>query len=257
MRNKKIDLIILILFPIVSSVAAFLFKANAFFSVILFLGIPSLYLSLKERNHIKKAAFFSLLGLPIIIFVDYIAHLTNAWVIPVSVLPYRLLGYVSLEVILWTFFQIYLVIMFYEYFLEEHVRDKIWYPRTKYLVLIVFGLLLIFFGFFFTAQNLLYIPYWYLIFGLSTILLPVILQALAFPRTLLKILKVVPYFFFLTFIYEITALKLGWWAFPGTEFVGWVSFFGVRFPFEEFSFWLMLLAVALLSYYEFYDDDEK
>lgn len=158
---------------------------------------------------------------------------------------------------MWTFFQIYLIIMFYEYFLEKHIRDKIWHPRTKYLVLLVSGLFLLFLILFFGYPALLRIPYWYFIFGLTLILLPLIIQAFSFPKVFAKILKVVPYFFYLTFIYEITALKLGWWVFPGREFIGWVSFFGVSFPFEEFFFWLVLLAASLLSYYEFYADDEK
>ena len=89
------------------------------------------------------------------------------------------------------------------------------------------------------------------------VLIPVLFEAFAFPKVFIKIFKVVPYFFYLTLLYEVTALKLGWWAFPGERFVGWVSFFGAQFPFEEFFFWLALLSAAILSYYEFYDDGER
>ena len=58
-------------------------------------------------------------------------------------------------------------------------------------------------------------------------------------------------------MYELTALKLGWWDFPSRDFVGWVSILGTRFPLEEFVFWLCLFAMAILTYYEFFDDDQK
>ena len=61
----------------------------------------------------------------------------------------------------------------------------------------------------------------------------------------------------MNFIYDIAALKLGWWTFPGTEFIGWISIAGVSFPIEEFIFWIILFALGVLSYYEYFDDDEK
>ena len=64
------------------------------------------------------------------------------------------------------------------------------------------------------------------------------------------------YFFYLTFVYEVIALKLGWWNFPASDYIGWISIMGIKFPFEEFLFWLVLIAMASLSYYEFFDDDE-
>jgi len=56
---------------------------------------------------------------------------------------------------------------------------------------------------------------------------------------------------------KVTALQLGWWDFPGSNFIGWVSIFNIRFPLEELIFWLFLFAMAILTYYEFFDDDEK
>lgn len=257
MPKKKIDLALLLIWPIAGSLLSFALKTNAFYSVIIFFGIPSLYLSLREKRHVKKAALFSLFGIPVIIFVDYIAHVAQAWLIPISVLPFRLFGFVTLEVILWVFLHIYFVIMFYEHFLDKHVTDKLWHPQMKYFLAIVFVLFLAFLGLLFVNPSLLKIPYWYLVVGIFLVLLPVVLEWWGYPRVFLKLLKAAVYFLYITLVYEITALKLGWWSFPGKEFIGWVSFFGVEFPFEEFFFWLVLTALAILSYYEFYDDDEK
>lgn len=255
--KRKIDLAILILWPIIGSMLAFLLNINTTNSVVIFFVIPSIYLSFRERRHILKAIVFSIFGTPLIILIDYIAEITNAWLIPDSVLSYRLFDFVTLEVIIWMFFHLYFVIIFYEYFIDKHKTDKLWLPKIKYFVSIVAGLSLLFLILLFSYPQALYIPYWYLLMGIVLILIPITLQGYNFPRVFLKFLKVAAYFFYLTFIYEITALKLGWWSFPGRQYVGWVYFFGVKFPFEEFFFWLMLTAIAILSCYEFFDDDER
>ena len=70
-------------------------------------------------------------------------------------------------------------------------------------------------------------------------------------------MKVAAYFFYLTLVYELTALTLGWWSFPSSQFIGWVEIAGIRFPFEEFFFWLVLFSAWIVSAYEFSIDDEK
>jgi hypothetical protein len=65
------------------------------------------------------------------------------------------------------------------------------------------------------------------------------------------------YFFYFNIIYEIVGLRLRWWDFPGTQFVGHVSLFGVTFPFEEFFFWLVLGGFMVLSYFELFDNTQK
>lgn len=87
--------------------------------------------------------------------------------------------------------------------------------------------------------------------------IPILLQMFNYPKVFSKFALTAAYFFVFTFMYEIAGLRLGWWAFPGTEFIGWVHIFGVSFPLEEFVFWFMLTAFAALSYYEFFEDDEK
>jgi len=235
-----------------------LFNLNTLTSIILFLGIPSFYLSFRGPKYIKKSIFFSLIvSIPTIIMIDYIAHLTNIWVIPYSILPFRLFGSVTLEVILWAIFNFYFVIMFYEYFLDKHFTKRLLNPKIKYLILAILIIFLIFIIFLFNATDLLKIPYFYLWFGIILILIPIINQLLSYPALTTKLFKTAAYFFYLTFIYEVTGLTLGWWAFPGTEFIGWVSILWASFPIEEIVFWCILFAMAILSYYEFFEDDEK
>ena len=89
------------------------------------------------------------------------------------------------------------------------------------------------------------------------VLIPLLISLFKFPNLSKKFFLAGSYFFFFAFVYELTALKLGWWKFIGNDFIGWVSIFKLSFPFEELFFWFLLLAMAILSYYEFFDDDGK
>jgi hypothetical protein len=70
-------------------------------------------------------------------------------------------------------------------------------------------------------------------------------------------LKTGAYFFYLSFLYEILAIHYGWWGFHSENFIGWFSILGTKFPLEELVWWIMLFALAVLSCYEYFDDDEK
>lgn len=255
--NKHIDLIILTLYPAVATIFSLILKPNAFCSVFIFFGVPSLYLSLRQPDHIKKAIIFSLAGLPMLIIIDYIAHITQAWLVPHSIFPFRLFGYVTIENMLWIVFHLYLVVIYFEHFVVHHFKDRVFTPKIKYLYLLVFTLFTLFLTIFFINPQILYIPYWYMVFGILLIGIPIFLEKLYFPKVFSKLLKVVPFFFYLLFAYEITALQLNWWSFPGKEFIGWVSFFGISFPLEEMVFWIILFVISVLSCYEYFDDDEK
>jgi len=251
-------LVILIIWPILAAVLSLLFKVNAFGSIILFLFLPAVYLSVRGIKYMKKSLIFSLVvGIPGIIIVEYLAHLSDAWLVPFTIFPIRLFGFVTIESILWAFFLIYYIIMFYEYFLDKHVAKHLWHPHMKYLAMLVLLGVVVFLVLLFYSPNVLKIPYFYLCFGILLILIPIIIELFTYSRLSSKFFKAAAYFFFMTFIYEVTSLKLGIVAFPGTEFIGWVSILGVSFPFEELFFWCMLFTLAALSYYEFFDDDEK
>ncbi|HLC73573.1 MAG TPA: hypothetical protein VJH20_02970 [Candidatus Nanoarchaeia archaeon] len=256
MKKKKIDLIILLLYPAFASLISIIFEVNTFFSILVFFGIPSLFLSLKLRKYILKNIYVSAIaGIFFLPIIDYIAHITKTWFIP-SMFDFRILGQISIEFFLFATLNVYFVVAFYQYFLEEHLISKS-NKNMKYLVFIIVGLLILFPLLFVFNPIYLQIPYFYLIFGAISILIPIILVLLKFPILYAKFFKAAAYFFFLSITYEITALKLGLWEFPGNQFIGWVEIFGVRFPFEELFFWIILGAMAVLSYYEFFDDDRK
>lgn len=254
---KKINISFFMLWPIFAVWISFHFSINAFLSTIVFYGGPSILLSICRPTRIKKALSVSLFTIPFMIIVDYIAESTQAWIIPKSILPFRLFNYVPIEVLSWIFLHAYIVIMFYQYFFEKKFVKKLWDKRSKEALFGTVFILIVFLIALFAYPSVLNIPYWYLVFGLLGVLPVIIIEDLKYPNVFPKLLKTAIYFFYLNFTYEITALKLGWWSFPSRQFIGQVSFFGVTFPFEEFFFWIILFTLALLSYYEYFFNKEK
>lgn len=260
MIHQKTNLLLIFLWPVFASVFSFMLKANFFVSTLLFFGVPAAYLSYRNAKFVKKTALFSLiLGIPLTIIIDYIMETTGGWFIPHSIFdPFRIFNRVTVDIIVWGVLYVYFITIYYETFLDKHVKTKQYYNQMKYLIIsliITFGLFILIK---FAKPELLYINYFYLIFGTVLGILPIALVLFSFPQLYGKFFKAGAYFFFLTFIYEVTALQLNQWSFPAKDqFIGFVDIVGIRFPFEEFFFWILLGALGILSFYEFFDDDRK
>ncbi|MFH1457486.1 MAG: hypothetical protein ABIF17_05300 [Patescibacteria group bacterium] len=257
-KTKKVDLIILVLCPVIACILSFLLNADALVSIALFLGLPATYLSYKAKKLIKKTAFFSLIvSVPAIVIIEYIANITNTWGVLRPTIQIKLLGVVTIDAILWAICLVYYVVIFYEYFLDKHADKKIYRPFMRYLEILLLLGLWFFTLLLLTAPTILNIPYFYFSFGIILIFIPLIICLFKYPNLLKKFLQTGLYFFFVTFIYEITSIKLGIIQFPGNEFIGWVNCLGTSFPLEELFFWCILFSMAILAYYEFFNDDRK
>lgn len=258
-KNKqKLDLIFLIVYPIIATGLSLAFRTNVLMSVILFLALPSLYLSLKAPKCVARSALFSVSILLFFIVMDFISYKTHQWVVPQTVFPFRLFGEIPLEDLLWAFFLTHYTIMFYEYFLHKHFKQKFWYPKMKYWVALSLLIPAFMFLITLTYPKFIHFKYFYATWGVLGILLPVILVELKFPKLIARYIKAGMYFFYVTFLYEMTALTLGWWYFPKeTQFIGLVNIWGRVLPLEEFILWLMLLAMATLTWFEYFDDNNK
>lgn len=254
---KKLDIFLLILFPIASVVLSLTFSVNFLVSILLFFGLPSLWLSFRTPSQVNKTFLFSLiLSVPLGIFIDYIATIDNSWFVPITVFPFRLFGVIPIEDLIWGFFLIYSIVIFYEHFLDKGKHELV-DRRMKYLAWPLIILMLVFFSVLFTKPELLVIPYAYFWLGTVFFILPAITFLSFFPRLLSKYVKTASYFFLLSILFELTGLQLNQWTFPGSNFIGWVELFGHRFPFEEFFFWFVMGAISVLAYYEFFDDDRR
>lgn len=258
--NKQTSLILLVLWPVLASYVSFSMNANFFVSTILFLAIPSVYLSFQKRDKIKKLLLFAVLfGIPISVVLDYIMETTLGWYVPHSIFgDYRLFDLITVDLVLWGIFEAYLILIFYEVFLEKGCKTKLYYPRFKYLLFFLYLGFTIFILFFLFNPDILIIDHFYFKMGIVLAVLPPILLLFKFPRFWNKLLNIGVYFLFFNFIYEFTAVRLGQWSFPAEhQLVGIVDFAGARFAFEELLFWMMFTAASVVSFYEFFDDDEK
>jgi len=257
MKKDNLDLIIIFIWPIIAAISSLFTRPPAIMSIVLFLIIPSIYLSFKGKIYIKKVLYFSvLISILTMIFIDYIAHFTGDWLIPSTIFSFKILGLVPIENIFWAFFSVYFILIFYEYFINKHKDKKVINPKMIYLFSAILFIFIIFLFFLFNNPSFLNIPYFYFWWGLILMALPVSLIFFIKTRTIAKSFVVFAYFFYMHFIYEITALKVGWWSFPG-KYIGSVSLFGVSFPIEELFFWFILFALAVLTYYEFFNDDMR
>ncbi|KKR09755.1 MAG: hypothetical protein UT37_C0011G0012 [Parcubacteria group bacterium GW2011_GWA2_39_18] len=246
------NLLPLIVWPIVASLISFLVRADVMVSMLLFLGAPAAYLSIRKPSCIKMAAIFSAIAsVPLAIIIDYVMELTGGWFLPYSIFGnFRLFGYVSIEQLIWLFLYFYLVAMFYENFLDEHCTHQLFGPAVKYFAGILFAPFGLFLVVLFTKPELLNIHYFYLKIGFVLVLPMIILILFKFPNFYAKFFWAGIYFFFLSLIYEITALLLGQWTFPAKhQLIGYVNLGIVEFPLEEFVFWITLGAVGVAFYY--------
>jgi hypothetical protein len=257
--NRHLLLLFFLVWPIIAAWVCFEFSLVAFFSSVIFFGIPSLILSFLMPHRVKKAFYISLLLLPLMAIIDYFAQKTGSWIWPMpgSIFPIKFFEVVSIESLVWISLHIYVVIMFYQYFFEKKYISQFWDKRSRgvfFTTIILFVLFVFAFIFFPQFYN---IPYYYLLSGSIGLLPAVILEEIEFPSVFPKLLKTAIYFFYLNLTQEIVALKIGWWNYETKQFIGQMNLLGVTFPFEEFFFWLVLFTLAFLSYYEFFFNREK
>ncbi len=253
----KKDFAILLLWPIAAALLSFAFSANTLVSTLFFFGIPALYLSFRNPHCIRMAGIFALLfGIPAVIVLDYVMEITQGWYIPHSVLdPYRIFGQVSVEQLIWIFLYIYFVAMFYEMFLDKTCTHRLYWPKLKYLILATYFLFGLFVIIHLTRHELLNINYFYLKFGIILGLIPIAAALWKHSSLYAPLFKTGAYFFYLSFIYEVTALTLGQWTFPAAnQFIGFITIAGTQFPLEELLFWILLGSMAVISYYRLFGE---
>ncbi|MCF6276729.1 MAG: hypothetical protein L3J07_02655 [Candidatus Magasanikbacteria bacterium] len=263
MKNKhknKVHLFVILIWPIFATIISFLLNVNYLISILLFFGVPSFYLSYINRRFVLKVLVYSFIfAIPISIILDYIAIMSGVWFMPISILdPFRFFGLIVAENLLWVYLWTYFIIMFYETFLDKHLFVKTYYPKIKYLIFglttLVFGIILIHF----VNPLLLKINFAYFKFGIITTFIPISFVYFKFPKLRIKLVKIGAYFFVFSLLHEIVGLALNQWVFPPeTLFVGWVYLFGLQFPLEELVFFMVLGAMAIVSFYEIFNDDGK
>jgi hypothetical protein len=249
---KKIDILLLILFPIFAVIFSLLFNLNFLSSMILFFIIPSIYLSIRTKSGIKRAIIFSL-GFSIMggLMFSYYANIDKSWYVP-TIFPFRIFHEIAIEETVWIFLITYFFVIFYEHFFDKGVH-KLIDNSMKHLIYFLTLLFGIFLFSVFTNQAK-HIDYFYFKGGLLLGLIPLVAFLFTFPKYVSKFMKTATYFVYIGLLHELTALQLNHWSFPGKNFIGWVNIFGYKFPYEEFLFFVILFSVSVLTYFEFFDD---
>ena len=255
MNKKCLDLIMVLIFPLIifTAVFGFGFKISYLESLILVFGIPSLYLSLRDKEKVRKIGYFCLLiSIPIAFIFDLIvAFGDNGWVITHSIIPYRLFGVICIEDFLWTFLVSFLIIMFYEHFSNKNFDPKISH-RVKTMNFMFYSVAIILVLIYFLDNSMLKISYAYLFVGTILWVIPITIFLSRHPSFFRNFLKVDIYFFYVYLIYQLVCLHNNLWIFPSKHYIGWISVIGTRFPLEEFIFIICLGGFAACTYYEFF-----
>lgn len=222
-------------------------------STLLLYGMPAFYLSLRTKEGIFRAAFFSSIFTFFAgIIIDHLAIANKSWVTE-SIFTYRVGGKIPLEDFLWIFLLIYLIVIFYEHFLDKGRHKKI-DSHLKYLIMFFVLLFTVFLLILSLSPHLILIPYFYFWMGFLGMAVPIGIFFILFPHKTRSLFIVAPYFIALAFLNEFTALILGHWTFPGNQFIGWIHLGNVSFPLEELLFFIILFSSAITAYFEFFDD---
>ena len=243
---------VLVFIPIV-----LLFKVRFLTSTFLFFGLPSVFLFIRKPKQIKRLLATLTGGMLFAFIVDFLAEINGAWSWAPNgqlLFPNKLFGLIPIDVLIWYFFWILLTVVYYDHFFEHDRSEqvsKIFKIIFMFLFIVLVGIVITFY----LDQNNLIFPYtyfWIVIFSA----LPFFYLILKKPHLVGKLLKAGIFSTFLFLSFELTALYLDQWRFPG-EYIGHVQLFGLQFPFEEFVFWILFGTPIILSYYELFIDDGK
>jgi hypothetical protein len=255
---RKAILIYIFLNPLLTFVLSQLFSLNFITTLVFYYVLPSLALmSVSDKKTIIKAGLFSFLsGVVIGLALDYIFTYSGSWWVNDTIFNFRFLNIVPIEDILWGFLNIFLVVMFYEVFLEmdrnQNRRSKQHYMWALGLItLTLFSLAYIF------QPQLLNIPHFYILGGVILLIIPSLIFFIRFKKPLKKIFLTSLYFFYLSLLFELGAVNLGHWGFYADNYLMVLSLGNIRVPFEELFFYVTILASSMLVYYEYFFDDRR
>lgn len=256
-KSVRVDFYIVLGIILVSVPIILFFNVRPLISAIYFFIIPTIYLFLRKKKPIKELLVGSLLiGNGLGLMFNIIASANNAWVEVSSqlVFNYRLFGFLPIDEPIWFFFWAFFILTFYEHFYEKDNRDKL-SKKFKFIAIPTFlATVLTVLVAVFDKERLVF-NYAYF-FSVSPVIIPIVYVLKYRPGMIMKFIKTGAFFFMLCLIYELTAVSLGQWYFPG-QYIGWVELMGIRFPFEELLFWMGVGPFAVLSLYEGFVDDDR
>jgi hypothetical protein len=148
-------------------------------------------------------------------------------------------------------------VVFFQAYLDEGKREII-NPKMWYFAFVASLLLVLFFAALaFGKEAMLSVEgrYTYLWLGAVFVGLPSGLYLGLFPQTAQRSKPLIAYFFYVTFLFELTAALLKQWTFPGMYLLAPVLFLGHPIPYEEFIFVGVGGPMAAMMFYKLCDND--
>ena len=257
-KVSTFDYLAMIFFPVAAAFITNIFQISYLGSIFLFFALPSVYLTVRKPDFLKKGLLVILSGVIFSFIVSYFAVRDGSWY-DSTIFSFRLLNGFPLEDLLWFPGWFYFVVIFYDYFIDRPKGGKEDPVNHRYKVLIegLVGVLLVFLSFYIFAEKYLHIPYFYSVLMIGLGVLPLILELYYHPHLVFKFSKVIIYFFFINLLHEIVGLSGGHWVFPGQRYIGWVKLGSLNIPFEEFFFWMLIGAGYILTWYEHFLDNDR
>ena len=256
-RNDQLDFAVVSGLLILAYILSLYFTANLTSSVLMYLAVPTAYLCWRRHKNYKKIILASItLGLLAGMAYDFVAEFYGAYATHYNnaFLDYRVIGKTPLGDFIWAFLIPFSIIVFYEHFLDD---EKIKTISSHWTQAIIAGALI----FLTSVLHFAVRPdsqtshFTYLIVGIASIL-P--LAGLLFKRRrfVRKMFLISAFYFALNLLFEISALALGQWSFPG-KYIGWMQLAGVQIPLEEFFLWIIPSTAVFVFLYEMLFDDGK
>ncbi len=249
------DILIIGSFPFIATAITITFSTSQIVSLFFFFILPSLYLTIRQPSLLVKAGLITLSTIPFTIIIDFFAIQDGSWWVE-TIFPFRYLNGIPLEDFIWCASWFYYVIAIYETFIDRSSTDS---PPSKRAKTLVFGWFLAgsLFLFIYPLISHLVIPYFYAFFSFILGLIPLAFFLVHYPKLWRKFSLLAAWLFVVNILHEISALTTHQWYFPGHHFIGWVQLFSFQFPIEEFMLWMILGAMYLLAWYEYFVDDRK
>jgi len=260
MKNKKskirvqlIDLLVLSIFPVLAALAVWAFKLNFFFASLLFFGVPSAYLTMRNPAAAKRCLIFAITFLFIGLLGDSYAAKDSAWYVQ-SMFSFKIFVLVPIEDLMWFFLTSYMILSFYELFFD-HVKHRSFGRRMPVLFSLITLAAVVRLILLLTIGHIGTITYFYLKSCIVLAIIPLVTFLYEFPRFVSIFLKMTAYFFSLFLLTEIVGLHNGHWSFPSAHYLGKLPLGPYRIPYEELFFFIIMFASVTVAYFELFDDN--
>lgn len=258
LKGRRLDVVILMLLLGFGIFYAFatkdLFIGKSVFSGLVLTLLPTIYLGLRRPKNWTKIIIATLIFGGLFGFAfEFFAEFNKAYTVTSRIFPFKIFGVLPLDNVLGHMMMTLLTITFYEHFVGREVNHHVSRDLKFALLPGIFAAVVIVLIFLLNKESL-HARYPYFYAGIAAIIPPIYL-GFRKPQFIKNMAETAIYFFFLWFISELIAVKLGYWVYAGNNYVGWVTVFGITFPFEELFFWTLFYAASLVSYYELFIDD--